>query len=62
VVSQALECQQGPADAYDALAHVSALLGQHERWNALYRRTRTLFDKDTHRVYQLRYVRISSGL
>jgi tetratricopeptide (TPR) repeat protein len=38
VIQQALEYQQGSADAYDALAHVSALLGQHERANALYRR------------------------
>ncbi|MFL6601912.1 MAG: sulfotransferase [Steroidobacteraceae bacterium] len=39
LVSQALKCEQGIADAYDALAHVSMLLGQHERSNALYRRT-----------------------
>jgi tetratricopeptide (TPR) repeat protein len=38
VVCQALECQPGEADAYDGLAHVSLLLGQHERSNALYRR------------------------
>ncbi|HEY0685835.1 MAG TPA: sulfotransferase [Steroidobacter sp.] len=46
VIARALECQQGPADAYDALAHVSALLGQHERSNALYRRTVDLAPKD----------------
>ena len=28
---QALELPVGSADAYDALAHVSALLGQHDR-------------------------------
>jgi tetratricopeptide (TPR) repeat protein len=38
VVCQALECESGVADAYDALAHVSLLLGQYERSNALYRR------------------------
>lgn len=46
IISQALECQQGSADAYDALAHVSALLGHHERSNALYRRTVTLAPED----------------
>lgn len=46
VISYALECQQGPADAYDALAHVSALVGQHERSNALYRRTVELAGDD----------------
>jgi tetratricopeptide (TPR) repeat protein len=38
VITQALECEPGVADAYDGLAHVSMLLGQHERSNALYRR------------------------
>ncbi|HEY5760295.1 MAG TPA: sulfotransferase [Steroidobacter sp.] len=38
-IQQALESPPGSADAYDALAHVSALLGQHDRSNALYRRT-----------------------
>jgi Tfp pilus assembly protein PilF len=38
VVVDALELEPGVADAYDALAHVSMLLGQHERSNALYRR------------------------
>jgi tetratricopeptide (TPR) repeat protein len=37
VVAQALECRPGEADAYDGLAHVSLLLGQHERSNTLYR-------------------------
>lgn len=46
VIQQALEYQQGSADAYDALAHVSALLGQHERSNALYRRTVELAPND----------------
>jgi Flp pilus assembly protein TadD len=35
VVAQALELRQGSADSYDALAHVSMLLGNHERSNAL---------------------------
>ena len=35
---RALECEPGVADAYDGLAHVSMLLGRHERSNALYRR------------------------
>jgi tetratricopeptide (TPR) repeat protein len=39
VVLTALACEPGEADAYDGLAHVSMLLGQHERANALYRRT-----------------------
>jgi tetratricopeptide (TPR) repeat protein len=38
IVCAALERQAGVADAYDALAHVSMLLGKHERSNALYRR------------------------
>lgn len=46
VIAQALECREGPADAYDALAHVSALMGQHERSNDLYRRTVALAPKD----------------
>ena len=46
VISEALALQQGPADAYDALAHVCALLGQHERSHSLYRRTVTLAPDD----------------
>jgi tetratricopeptide (TPR) repeat protein len=42
VVAAALACEPGEADAYDGLAHVSVLLGQHERANALYQRTVTL--------------------
>lgn len=38
VVSRALECAPGGADAYDGLAHASMLLGAHERSNRLYRR------------------------
>jgi len=45
-IAQALELEQGSADAYDALAHVSALLGQHDRSNALYRRAVALAPQD----------------
>jgi tetratricopeptide (TPR) repeat protein len=38
VVRRALECEPGVADAFDGLAHVSMLLGEHPRSNALYRR------------------------
>jgi tetratricopeptide (TPR) repeat protein len=38
VVTQALACKPGIADAYDGLAHVSMLMGRYERSNALYRR------------------------
>jgi tetratricopeptide (TPR) repeat protein len=37
-VVNALQYEPGSADAYDALAHVSMLLGQHHRSNALYKR------------------------
>jgi tetratricopeptide (TPR) repeat protein len=37
-VSEALLCEPGAPNAYDALAHISMLLGQHERSNELYRR------------------------
>jgi tetratricopeptide (TPR) repeat protein len=45
-VQQALDFPQASADAYDAIAHVSALLGQHDRSNALYRRTVELAPDD----------------
>ena len=38
VVIRALACKTGVPDAYDGLAHVSMLLGRHERSNVLYRR------------------------
>ena len=53
VVSRALECQPGVADAYDALAHVALLLGQHERSNALYRRVVQLAPHDPRFWYNL---------
>lgn len=53
VVSQALEHREGTADAYDALGHVSMLLGRHERSNALYRRAVTLAPRDPRFWYNL---------
>src|ERR1700761_1371901 len=53
VVTQALERRQGSADAYDALAHVSMLLGNHERSNALYRRAAELAPRDPRFLYNL---------
>lgn len=38
VVLRALDCEPGIADAVDGLAHVSLLLRQYQRSNALYRR------------------------
>jgi tetratricopeptide (TPR) repeat protein len=52
-VSQALACAEGSADAYDALAHVSMLLGQHERSNTLYRRVVELAPNDPRFWYNL---------
>lgn len=46
VVLRALACDEGPADAYDALAHVSMQLGHHERSNELYRRAVRLAPDD----------------
>jgi hypothetical protein len=42
VVSEALECRTGVADAYDGLAFASMHLGRHERANTLYRRAAQL--------------------
>lgn len=53
VVSQALQREPGVADAYDALAHVSLLLGKHERSNALYRRVVELAPADPRFWYNL---------
>jgi tetratricopeptide (TPR) repeat protein len=53
VVAQALELRQGSADAYDALAHASMLLGSHERSNALYRRAVDLAPHDPRFWYNL---------
>jgi tetratricopeptide (TPR) repeat protein len=53
VVCQALQCPQGTADAYDGLAHVSMLLGQHERSNALYRRVVTIAPESPRFWYNL---------
>jgi tetratricopeptide (TPR) repeat protein len=53
VVAQALECRPGSADAYDALAHVSMLLGNHARSNSLYRRAADLAPNDPRFWYNL---------
>jgi tetratricopeptide (TPR) repeat protein len=52
-VAQALQCRQGSADAYDALAHASMLLGNHERSNALYRRAVDLAPNESRFWYNL---------
>lgn len=46
VIEQALQLQEGSAEAHNALAHVSQLLGQHERSNALYRRAAAMEPND----------------
>jgi len=53
VISQALQCKEGTADAYDGLAHASLLLGKHERSNALYRRVVELAPDDPRFWYNL---------
>jgi len=46
LIEQALQFEEGSAEAYNSLAHVSQILGQHERSNALYRRAATLGPDD----------------
>jgi tetratricopeptide (TPR) repeat protein len=53
VVQQALACTAGIPDAYDGLAHVSMLLGQHERSNRLYRRVVELSPTSARAWYNL---------
>jgi tetratricopeptide (TPR) repeat protein len=53
VISRALEYGNGTADAYDGLAHVSMLLGRHDRSNALYRRVVELAPKEPRFWYNL---------
>jgi len=53
MVTHALQCSPGSADAYDALAHVSMLLGKHERANLLYRRVVKLAPDDARFWYNL---------
>jgi tetratricopeptide (TPR) repeat protein len=53
VVCQALQLEPGVADAYDSLAHVSMLLGRHERSNALYRRVVEIAPRDPRFWYNL---------
>lgn len=53
IIEKALQCEEGPADAYDALAHVCMLLGKHELSNALYRRAAELAPNDARLWYNL---------
>lgn len=53
VVGTALGYPSGSADAYDALAHVSMLLGEHEQSNTLYKRVVTLAPKEARFWYNL---------
>lgn len=53
VISQAMQCGTGVADAYDALAYVSLHLGKHERANELYRRASVLAPGDPRFWYNL---------
>jgi tetratricopeptide (TPR) repeat protein len=53
VVAQALQYEQGSADAYDGLAYVSMRLGQHERANQLYRRATRLAPQSPRFWYNL---------
>ena len=53
VVSGALALETGPADAYDGLAFISMMLGEHERANQLYRRATELAPGDPRFWYNL---------
>ena len=53
VVSDALTLGTGSADAYDGLAFISMLLGEHERANQLYRRAAALGPRDPRFWYNL---------
>ncbi len=53
VVASALQFEQGGADAFDALAHVSMLLGRHERSNSLYHRVVEVEPKEARFWYNL---------
>ena len=53
VICGALDYRLGSADAYDALAHVSMLLGKHERSNELYRRVVELAPNEARFWYNL---------
>ncbi|HEV8334665.1 MAG TPA: sulfotransferase [Steroidobacteraceae bacterium] len=46
VIEQALQFREGPADAYNALAHALQLLGHYERSNEMYRRAAALSPDD----------------
>ena len=53
VIEESLTFKEGIADAYDALAHASLMLGQHERSNELYRRVVALAPNDPRFLYNL---------
>jgi tetratricopeptide (TPR) repeat protein len=53
VIAQAAELPTGVADAYDGLAYVSMMLGQHDRANALYRRATQVSPQDPRFWYNL---------
>jgi tetratricopeptide (TPR) repeat protein len=53
VVSGALVLETGSADAYDGLAFISMMLGEHERANQLYRRATELAPSDARFWYNL---------
>lgn len=53
VIREALTLETGPADAYDGLAFISMLVGQHERSNQLYRRAAELGSGDPRFWYNL---------
>ena len=53
VVTHALGCREGVADAYDGLAYVSMMLGRHERSNELYRRAVALDPRAARLWYNL---------
>jgi tetratricopeptide (TPR) repeat protein len=53
VVLGALALATGPADAYDGLAFISMMLGEHERANQLYRRATDLAPRDPRFWYNL---------
>jgi tetratricopeptide (TPR) repeat protein len=53
VVAGALALETGSADAYDGLAFISMMLGEHERANQLYRRATDLAPSDPRFWYNL---------
>jgi Tfp pilus assembly protein PilF len=62
VIADALKCGVTQAEVFDALAHVSLLLGQHERANALYRNATELEPCNGRYWYNLASTERSLGL